>query len=265
MENINPLMVTLRARIPGETFRLPSQGVFYVNGELDESVLNGEVHVYPMTAIDEVIMKTPDKLFSGEAVRDVFSRCVPQVRQSNKLLSKDIDYLLVCMRLLSYGDSMELVYKHTCSEAKEQTYKVALRPLIVSARAIDPTTIGTTFTITMASGQIVKMKPPVFENVISLYHATSMANYDGDDDLILLQERMIRVIVGMIISVDDVTDSDMIAEWVSNIPTGWTSELGARATAVSHWGIDTAVKQVCADCGEEIEMEVPINPISFFI
>ena len=39
----NPLLASLR--IPGETFRLPSHGLFYTDGELDDSVVNGEVEV----------------------------------------------------------------------------------------------------------------------------------------------------------------------------------------------------------------------------
>ena len=39
----NPLLQKIR--LPGRIFQLPSRGLFYKNGELDESVKNGEIHV----------------------------------------------------------------------------------------------------------------------------------------------------------------------------------------------------------------------------
>ena len=59
----NPLLRNIQ--LPGDTVRLPSRGIFYNNGELTPSTQNGEVHVYPMKAIDEIIMRSPDKLLSG--------------------------------------------------------------------------------------------------------------------------------------------------------------------------------------------------------
>jgi len=89
---INPLLT--RVEMPGSTFQLPSRGLFYDNGELRDDVEMGEVHVHPMSAFDEILMKTPDALFSGEAVHKVFLRCIPQVLQPVELLAKDVDFLL---------------------------------------------------------------------------------------------------------------------------------------------------------------------------
>ena len=87
----NPLLE--RIRIPGETFTLPSQGIFYKNGELDDDSKNGEVYIYPMVTYDEIVLKTPDKLFSGEAITEVFQRCVPQIKKPMELLAKDVDFI----------------------------------------------------------------------------------------------------------------------------------------------------------------------------
>lgn len=43
---VNPLLS--RIQMPGETFALPSGGVFYTHGELDDSVVNAEVRVHPI-------------------------------------------------------------------------------------------------------------------------------------------------------------------------------------------------------------------------
>jgi len=118
----NPLLQ--RIQMPGETFRLPSGGLFYEKGILSEKVVDGEIHVFPMTGIDEITLKTPDLLFSGNAVKQVFSRCIPDVLQPGKLLAKDVDFLIICLRKVSFGSEMDLTYTHFREKAKEHNYRV---------------------------------------------------------------------------------------------------------------------------------------------
>ena len=56
----NPLLE--RIKLPGDSFALPSGGLFYGEGVLDPSVSNAEIHVHPMTTLDEITMKSPDLL-----------------------------------------------------------------------------------------------------------------------------------------------------------------------------------------------------------
>ena len=63
MQN-NPLRQFFRR--PAVFFKLPSGGKNYAPGVLDMPE-NEEFPVYPMTAIDEISMRTPDALFNGSA------------------------------------------------------------------------------------------------------------------------------------------------------------------------------------------------------
>ena len=259
----NPLMLALKARIPGETFRLPSHGLFYTNGELADDVVNGEVHVFPLTAIDEITIKTPDKLLSGKAIEDVMLRCIPQIKKPMKLLSKDVDYLMMCLRLISYGDDMELNYTHTCEKAVQNTYTVNLRPLVAAAKAIDPTTVGTTFTVKLGDAMVVKLRPPVFESVIGMY----MTNFQASNNSITLEEaqtKLLDVITDTVISVDGITNRDHIQEWIKAIPAGWLQQVSNALRMVGDWGPSTSVALTCKDCGQSMDVEIPLNPISFF-
>ena len=65
----NPLLSKLN--MPGATFKLPSCGLFYTSGEITPDVVDGEVHVQPMTGYDELLLKSPDMLFSGQGVNKV--------------------------------------------------------------------------------------------------------------------------------------------------------------------------------------------------
>lgn len=119
--NDNPLLRRF-SHMPPETFRLPSGGVFYTDGELDPEVVNGEVIVHPMTAIDEITIKSPDMMYQGSAIEKVFRRCIPQILKPKKLLAKDVDYLLVCLRIVTYGKTLNLTWEcpPTCEKRIER-------------------------------------------------------------------------------------------------------------------------------------------------
>lgn len=261
---INPLLVTLKSRLPGGAFTIPSQGIFYTNGELSEDVKNGEIQVMPMTAMDEILIKTPDKLMSGKAIEEVFERCIPQVLKPREMLSKDVDFLLMCIRYISYGQSMNLQYKHTCENAKEHEYVIDLLPLIKATRRIDATTIDSRFSLVLPNDQVIRLRPPLFSSVLALYMSNfEQANVAGvaETDSHL---KMFDVVVSTIESVDGITDKELIKEWVKQIPVGYMSQIGDIMQNVSDWGISSSVEVHCKDCKEKLQMEIPLNPVAFF-
>ena len=99
----NPLSGYFRA--PKLYTKLPSGGRFYTDDvvELGES---REVAVYALTAKDEAILKNPDALLNGEAVSQIIKSCVPAVQKPRKMLSSDIDTLLVAIQGATYGDDL---------------------------------------------------------------------------------------------------------------------------------------------------------------
>jgi hypothetical protein len=258
----NPLLAGLR--MPGETFRLPSQGLFYTEGELDDTVTNGEVEVYPMTAMEEIILSTPDKLLSGKAVTEIFTRCIPQIKKPGKLLSKDVDFLMVCLRMVTFGPTMEIAFTHTCENAKEQTYKVSLQDMIRNTRSIDATKINDEYTHTLPNNQVVRLRPMTYEDIVSLFQTTAMTKTDE-----LTEQEAHKLIVDALASVigdvDGVADKQFIVEWLTKLPLGWKREIEKAAQSVSRWGTEFVTKQVCKDCGEEIQIAVSANPVSFFM
>ena len=87
---------------------LPSQGKWY-----NDTICNKveSLPVFGMTAMDEIVLKTPDALFSGEATAQVIQSCVPDILDPWKLVGYDIDYILVAIRIATYGDSIEISSK----------------------------------------------------------------------------------------------------------------------------------------------------------
>lgn len=257
----NPLLA--RLRMPGATFRLPSQGLFYTSGELDVSVKHGEVEVYPMTTIDEIIISTPDKLLSGKAIVEVFERCIPQVKQPIKLLARDVDFLMVALRVVTYGDTMDVNFEHDCEKSKEHTYQINLNTLIREARAVDPTSISSEYSVTLSNQQRVSLRPLTYEDMISLYQISAMTNTDNitaEDAEKLIVDGLASVIG----TVDGISDRAMIRQWVTALPIGIKREIERVAQKVSPWGVKFKVPHKCKDCKDKIEIGVSANPIDFF-
>jgi len=101
----NPLQQFFRQ--PAIYIKLPSNGKFYPEGALIMPE-NGEIPVYPMTAVDEITYRTPDALFNGTAVVNVIQSCVPAIKNAWFIPAMDIDTLLVSIRIASYGHALDL-------------------------------------------------------------------------------------------------------------------------------------------------------------
>lgn len=257
----NPLLA--RVQLPGSTFQLPSRGLFYKNNELDKDVEMGEVHIHPMSAFDEILMKTPDALFSGEAVNTVFKRCIPQILKPLELLGKDVDFLLVCLRQITYGNDLDVYYDHHCSdESKSHSYVVNIDEFLKKSKKIDPTSLGKAYTTTLPNGQIVKLKPTKFSDLIKMYQDVDPSKHLTPKEE---EEMSVFVIRSVIEEVDEVTNSQFIEEWIRTISAGWIADLSKSIESASDFGPNLKFKTECKDCGKEIEIDSPINPVSFFL
>jgi len=101
----NPLKSYFRQ--PAIYVSLPSKGRWYPPGSLTMNDQH-EVGIMPMTARDELTIKTPDALMNGQATVDVIKSCVPDIKDPWKIPSVDTDSILLGIRLATYGDQMEI-------------------------------------------------------------------------------------------------------------------------------------------------------------
>lgn len=255
----NPLLAKIR--LPGRIFQLPSRGIFYTNGELDDSVKDGEIHFHPMTALDEINMKNPDQLFSGRAVQEVLPRCCPQIKKPGELLSKDIDAVMLFLRTVTYGGGFDIIVKHSCESGKDHSYTVDIEKVINEATSIDPTTTVASYNMTMPNDQVIKLQPSRYMQVIELIKHNQSRN---ELTVLDVQKNLIDMLAGIIVSVDDIVNPDMIREWLQSIPAPWANRIADKVDSVNSWGPNLTVKIACKDCGQDFDVDVPINPVSFF-
>ena len=97
---------------------LPSQGKWYN----DTIIQDGKVEsmpVFGMTAMDEILLKTPDALFSGEATAQVIQSCIPNILDPWRLVGYDIDFVLIAIRIATYGETLPVVVE--CPKCTEKS------------------------------------------------------------------------------------------------------------------------------------------------
>jgi hypothetical protein len=123
--SINPLQKYFRQ--PKIFISLPSKGIYNLPGVIQGDVSN--LPVYGMTGMDEIIMKTPDALLTGDSVVKVIESCCPAIKDAWQLSNLDTDLVLSAIRVATFGNQMGVT--NTCSECNhENTYDVEIGKII---------------------------------------------------------------------------------------------------------------------------------------
>ena len=132
LEN-NPLKQYFRR--PAIYLKLPSGGKMYDPGVITMTP-NGELPVYPMTAIDEITTKTPDALYNGTGMADIIKSCIPNINDPWSINSMDLDAVLVAIKAASGGNDLTLTSEcPACKEVAE--YGVNLTAILSQLKAGD--------------------------------------------------------------------------------------------------------------------------------
>lgn len=98
------------SRQPKLYIDLPSNGRYYPDGVLVDDMATN-LPVFGMTANDEIMIKTPDALFAGEATVQVIKNCIPNITNPWKMPTIDIDHCLIAIRMATYGNNMPMSTK----------------------------------------------------------------------------------------------------------------------------------------------------------
>lgn len=279
--NTNPLKQFYRtSRL---TVKLPSRGIFYQDGDISYTE-DHEVSILPMTAADELALKNPDALLSGQAILDVIKSCIPSVKNPKKLLHCDIETLLVGIHHASYGDTLTL--KVTCPECKHQnTYELSLDHVLNQADSLDRD-----FIAELDPKIEVYVKPGTFEAFVKrqkseintkkiqrlmmqensteeqklslinrIFTDLTSLTYDlildGIDKIVVTNEEDEEPVV--------VTDRKHIDEFLRNIDTKAIDKIEETLREVNSVGIENKTHAVCVECGHEWEAPIEFNPVNF--
>ena len=180
----NPLRQFFRR--PAVYLKLPSGGNFYPPGTIDMPE-NGELPVFPMTAIDDITAKTPDALFNGQAVTDIIKSCVPNILNPWAVSSVDLDSILLAIRSASSNDGLDV--NSTCPSCFEGAeYKINLGGILSGIKAPD---YDTPFQV----GELaVKFRPLTYKemNEVALSQFEMQRQFSNLDSIQDMEERMLK-------------------------------------------------------------------------
>ena len=275
MTQPNPLQRYFRQ--PAIYIQLPSGGKHYPEGSIDMPP-NGELPVYPMTAMDEITYRTADALFNGSAVINVIKSCVPNILDPWQMSSADIDTILVAIRIASYGHELELESK--CPKCEEENnFGLDLRVIMEKIRMPN-------YDATVQSGDIeIYFKPLTYQqqndNAIKQFEDQKILQAVPDADLpdqeklnlinsalVKLGEMSINSIVSSISMVrasgDIVTNAEHIKEFVKNCDRKIYNLLRDKIISLRDEAAIEPVRVKCTSCGNEYETPFTLDVSNFF-
>lgn len=131
----NPLAKHFRQ--PSMYISLPSEGKHYPDGTLVVPP-EGEIPVFPMTALDEISYRSPDALFNGAATVEVIKSCIPAIKDPWAMPATDFDTALIAIRMATYGNTLDITT--TCPHCGEESeFEVDLSVILSQIEAPDYT------------------------------------------------------------------------------------------------------------------------------
>ena len=261
---------------------LPSQGRFYPSGI--KLSADGELGIMPMSAADEIKLKTPDTLFNGEAMFDLFRSTIPDIQKPEEIPVCDVDKLLLGIRVASQGKQLDV--KSKCPKCeKTETYAVDLTMIMNSATIIDTDPV-----IQIDDTLEVELRPFTLQSQIKgqieAFFQQRMQNLLSSDNNMSEEEKIKRfneALVGAIAmqttqiaecivrvtmrgDPEDtiVTNSEHIFAWVENMDSATYEKIRGGIEKLSDPKIDEQVQVKCPACKHEYRMTVNLDPVNFF-
>ncbi len=272
----NPLAQYFRH--PKAQIELPTGGNFWPEGSLELKEGN-QLDIMPMTARDEIMMKSPEGLLSGSSIVETIISCVPGIKDAWAMPAHDIDTVLIAIRLASYTHELEIISNCThCGESNEN--KIDLRILL------DEIPKGKIKNVFKIGDLTFELKPYDFRFV----NANNKAKFD--------QEQLAKTIVGTTMSDEErkeyfesmfskladhnveslvvaihkismtsgtiVTDKIQIKEFIDNASRGMIDDIRNIMKKMNETAAIRPTIIKCDHCEKDYEKIVEFNQSNFF-
>lgn len=269
----NPLQKYFRQ--PKIYVNLPSRGVFNKPGTIEQTE---NIPVYPMTGMDEIMLKTPDALLNGDATVKVIESCIPAIKDGWDVSNLDIDMLLCAIRIATFGHEMTVTHK--CANCgADSDYDVDVRGFIEHFDQCK-------YDGSISLGDLVIRLRPLTYRQITDYNLKNFAlqrqlaqglqiNSDEEQQKLVsklfaeLADFQAEVYLQGIESVevpDGVVDrQEYIKEWLNNsektIYQAIKDQIEKNRTT---WKLPSS-KTTCPECGTPGEFEIDLDQATFFV
>ena len=272
----NPLRQYFRR--PALYLKLPSGGKGYPAGAIDMPE-NGELPIYPMTAIDEITSRTPDALFNGTAVTEIIKSCVPNIKDPWSVSNVDLDPILVASKIATNGNTMEI--STTCPACDEPAkYDVELSRILAGFKPGDyesPLTIGdisvkfNPLSYTQANKaneaqyQVQKMLRTLQESEMTQDERTTRTTEILLAINDMATELLSETIAYIAVPEATVTEKEYITDYLKNCDKNVYEKIKDRNFELRQGTETKPLHFKCVECSHEYEQPFEINMTDFFV
>jgi hypothetical protein len=280
MEN-NPLKQYFRQ--PSIYVKLPSKGRWYGDGSVEVSE-DGEVPVYPMAAIDDIMLNTPDAMLNGHALEKVITNCVPSVKDPKRLVIPDLEAIFVGIKAATNNGTGD--YDRKCPSCQhDNSFELNCQALLDGTTFIDEGDL----TIKFGSDLVVHVKPYDFEmrqlfirrefeeektiraidaaneNMDEIGKAAVLA--DGVDRLAQITFSLVARSIEKVVMIREnitVLEPRHISEWLMEISKPQADIVIDAVNKLNNFGVTKTVEVRCESCGHTWNDPISFDPTSFF-
>lgn len=281
MSSPNPLNRYFRQ--PALYLKLPTLGKWYTP-DIIELESNGEIPIFGMTAIDEILLNTPDAMLSGQALEKVIKNCVPSVRNAKQLLIPDIEAIF-CGIKSANSDGMYELNKHCPSCKHENSFDINYKNLLDRISYIEDSDTQ----IILNDELMINVKPYTlemrqlfiqreYEEEILLKQLDASTNISSEIERAkILAESIERIsqitfnlVSKSIVSINIlkenqlVTDQTFITEWLTGINKNQADIVTKTIDNLNNIGLPKTVDATCTNCGHSWTEILNFDPVSFF-
>tara|TARA_B100000900_G_scaffold413936_1_gene439136 strand:+ start:1176 stop:2015 length:840 start_codon:yes stop_codon:yes gene_type:complete len=275
----NPLISAYRK--PSLYIDLPSGGKYY--DPAPKLSVDGELAVYAMTARDELITKTPDALFNGEASVSLIQSCCPDIPNPSQIPVNDLMVIMLGIRQASYGSEIEV---EVPCEKCEHVNNVAVncQSIIDGAmsrpRPENVVTINDGFEVTLKPYSLEDRNTIQIQQIKQVKMIEGLQNTQVDDQsrqklfgqtFVEMAELTVDLVTNCVDSVrtpssenETVSDKDMIREWLKNITSKDYEVIKTKVDELSNDGVNNNFNVTCESCQHTWQTEVELDITNFF-
>ena len=271
----NPLLNAYR--VPSTYINLPSGGQYYT--EKPKLSADGELAIYAMTARDEIISKTPDALFNGEATIALLESCCPDINDPKSTPVNDLMVILLAIRKASYGDNIDIDIKcPACDELNMLTMDINnILGSVKSNEISNILSLQDKFEVLLRPYNIndrtlIQIQQIQQERMIRELADTNLSDVDRNqkfgktfvDISTLTINLMVNCIVSVTYDKEEITERETIREWLHNITKIDYDLMKNHVEKISDSGIDTEFNAECQQCSHQWKSEVELDMSNFF-
>ena len=274
MNPTNPLQRYYRQ--PKIYISLPSKGLYY-----DEGAFHGDynnVPIFGMNGMDEIMYKTPDALFTGEATTKVIESCCPFIKDASRMPTLDVDSIVTAIRIATFGEM--LTVNHSCPNcANEDSFEIDLKVFLDYFSSL-------TFDNKIQVGDLlVTLKPLSYQELTEvnienfklqkmLRQVQDMANEEDQQkqvDLVyknladIQTQLFIKSIESVQIPEGVVDQVDFISDWVKNSDRILYEKIKEKLESNKNKWQTPPQPVKCSACGTEDTVTVNLDQSNFFV